>query len=162
MNYLYAPWRTEYVTSKKSDCVFCSIAEDSSNDEENFVLYRDEKCFIVMNKYPYVAGHIMVIPIFHTDTIEKLDEITWSHVSKIVRKSVKMLKEEFNADGVNLGMNIGKGAGAGIAEHVHYHVMPRWLGDTNFITTIANTRVFSSDFEKVYKRLKEKIDKYIC
>ncbi|NOX15589.1 MAG: HIT domain-containing protein [Epsilonproteobacteria bacterium] len=162
MNYLYAPWRRDYVIrDKKSACVFCDIVQNPNLDDENFVLYRDEKCFIVMNKYPYTAGHIMVIPLQHIDNIENLDEKVWLHLSKIVKKCVKMLKDEFNADGVNLGMNLGRGAGAGIAEHVHYHVMPRWIGDTNFITTIADTRVFSTDFKKTHKQLKNDIGKYV-
>ncbi|MCF6174077.1 MAG: HIT domain-containing protein [Campylobacteraceae bacterium] len=162
MNYLYAPWRRDYVIrDKKSDCVFCDIVNNPSCDDENFVLHRDKNCFVVMNRYPYTAGHIMVIPVQHIDNIENLDEKIWLHMSKIVKKCVKMLKDEFNADGVNLGMNLGKGAGAGIAEHVHYHIMPRWIGDTNFITTIADTRVFSTDFEKIYKQLKNDIDKYV-
>jgi diadenosine tetraphosphate (Ap4A) HIT family hydrolase len=162
MNYLYAPWRREYVTRKKGACVFCDIADDKSHDEENFVLYRDKFCFVVMNKYPYTAGHILVVPLKHIDNIEFLEEEIWLHISKIVKRCVAMLKKEFNADGVNLGMNLGKGAGAGIAEHVHYHIMPRWIGDSNFITTIADTRVFSSDFEKIYLRLKEDIENYVA
>ncbi len=161
MNYLYAPWRREYVTKKKSGCVFCDISHEANLDENNFVLYRDKYCFIVMNKFPYCAGHIMIIPLEHIDNIENLDEKIWLHISLLVKNCVVMLKKEFNADGVNLGMNLGKGAGAGIAQHVHYHIMPRWIGDTNFITTIADTRVFSSDFEKIYKQLKNNIGKYV-
>ena len=161
MNYLYAPWRTEYITERKSDCVFCDIVNDPSKDTENHVLYRDEFCFIVMNRYPYTGGHMMVIPNQHIDNIEYLDEEIWLHVSKMAKRCVKMLKHEFKADGVNLGMNLGKGAGAGIAQHVHYHVIPRWIGDTNFITTVANTRVYSTDFDNIYKRLKDKIENYI-
>ncbi|MFK5880833.1 MAG: HIT domain-containing protein [Sulfurospirillum sp.] len=161
MNHLYAPWRREYVTTKKSGCVFCDIAKEENCDEQNYVLYRDKYCFVVMNKYPYTAGHIMVIPLEHIDNIEHLDEKVWLHISRIVKKCVSMLKKEFRADGINLGMNLGKGAGAGIAEHVHYHIMPRWIGDTNFITTIADTRVFSSDFEKIYERLRKDIKNYV-
>ncbi len=161
MNHLYAPWRREYVTTKKTGCVFCDIAKEPKNDNENFVLHRDNYCFIVMNKYPYTAGHIMVIPLEHIDNLENLDEKVWLHISKLGKKCVKMLKKEFNADGVNLGMNLGKGAGAGIAEHIHYHIMPRWIGDTNFITTIADTRVFSTDFEKIYQKLKKDIKEYV-
>ncbi len=161
MDYLYAPWRREYITTKVEGCVFCAISKTPEKDEEHHVLYRDEQCFVVMNRYPYTAGHIMVIPHFHTDSIDKLESETWLHVSKVVRCCVKLLKDEFKADGVNLGMNLGKGAGAGIAEHIHYHIIPRWIGDTNFITTIANTRVFSTDFDNIYKRLKDKIDEYI-
>jgi diadenosine tetraphosphate (Ap4A) HIT family hydrolase len=161
MNYLYAPWRAEYITEKKTECVFCDIVNDPSKDEENHVLYRDKFCFIVMNRYPYTGGHLLVIPNQHIDNIEYLDEKIWLHVSKMAKSCVKMLKHEFKADGVNLGMNLGKGAGAGIAEHVHYHVIPRWIGDTNFITTVADTRVYSTDFNNIYNRLKDKIDKYI-
>ncbi|MDX1808234.1 MAG: HIT domain-containing protein [Sulfurospirillaceae bacterium] len=161
MDYLYAPWRTEYVTRGKHECVFCAIAEHEEADEENSVLYRDELCFVVMNKYPYTAGHLLVVPVCHTDSIESLDEKVWIHISKIVRQCNSMLKDEFNADGINIGMNLGKAAGAGIAEHIHYHIMPRWLGDTNFITTIANSRVFSTDFKKIYTRLKNDIGKYV-
>lgn len=161
MDYLYAPWRTEYVTRGKSECVFCAIAQNEADDEANSVLYRDELCFIVMNKYPYTAGHLLVVPFSHTKSIEMLEEEVWVHLSKVVRQCTAMLKDEFNADGINLGMNLGKAAGAGIAEHLHYHVMPRWSGDTNFITTIANSRVFSTDFKKIYTTLKNDIGKYV-
>ena len=162
MDYMYAPWRSEYLTNKESGCVFCNISKNPQKDREYHVLYRDEDVFVVMNKYPYSPGHLMVIPHFHTDRLEKLDEKIWIRLSIVAKRCVKMLREEFNADGVNLGMNLGKGAGAGIAEHVHYHVLPRWIGDTNFITTVANSRVYSVDFEKIYERLKSRIDEYIC
>lgn len=161
MDYLYAPWRTEYVTGKKSDCVFCDIAQDEAHDEDNSVLYRDSQCFVVMNKYPYTPGHLLVVPLMHTDAIENLDEAVWLHMSKVVRQCSAMLRKAFRADGINIGMNLGKAAGAGIAEHVHYHIMPRWFGDTNFITTIADTRVFSNDFQKIYTELKENINAYV-
>ena len=158
---LYAPWRSEYITGEKIDgCVFCHISSHHKDDENLHVLYRDEHCFVVMNRYPYTPGHFMIIPHHHTDALEELDSEVWLHMSVLAQKSVRLLKESFNAQGVNIGMNLGSAAGAGIADHIHMHIVPRWRGDTNFITTIGNTRVFGSDFEKIYRQILEEIPKY--
>jgi len=158
---LYAPWRSEYITGEKIDgCVFCHISSHQKDDENLHVLYRDEYCFVVMNRYPYTPGHFMIIPHHHTDALEELDSEVWLHMSALAQKSVRLLKESFNAQGVNIGMNLGSAAGAGIADHIHMHIVPRWRGDTNFITTIGNTRVFGSDFEKIYRQILEEIPKY--
>jgi len=161
MNYMYAPWRDAYFSDKPEGCVFCNISEHPELDVEHHVLYRDEHCFIVMNRYPYSPGHFMVIPHHHTDAIEELEAEVWLQLSSIVQRCIKMLKVGIGAQGVNLGMNLGKSGGAGIAEHIHYHVIPRWMGDTNFITTIADTRVYGTDFEKIYQHLKRLIPEYI-
>ncbi len=159
---LYAPWRSEYVTKEKiQGCVFCHISKHNEDDEKLHVLYRDEYCFIVMNRYPYTPGHFMIIPHCHTDALEELDEVVWLRMSSLAQKCIKMLKEGFGAHGVNLGMNLGEFAGAGIAQHIHMHLVPRWKGDTNFITSIGQTRVYSSDFKKIYKRLKELLPDYL-
>ena len=159
---LYAPWRDEYVTNKKIEgCVFCHISLNEQNDSDLHVLYRDEHCFIVMNRYPYTPGHFMIIPHQHTDKLEELNAETWLHMSALAQKGVKLLKEGINAQGVNIGMNLGKAGGAGIAEHIHMHLVPRWERDTNFITSIASTRVYSTDFEKIYQKIKTLIPKYI-
>ncbi|MEA1892132.1 MAG: HIT domain-containing protein [Campylobacterota bacterium] len=159
---LYAPWREEYVTNKKIDgCVFCYISEHKDDDSELHVLYRDKYCFIVMNRYPYTPGHFMIIPHLHTDKLEELPSETWVHMSALAQKCVGLLKDVVHAQGVNIGMNLGKAGGAGIAEHIHMHLVPRWERDTNFITSIADTRVYSSDFELIYKKLKTQIQKYI-
>lgn len=158
---LYAPWRDEYVTGQKiKGCVFCHISTHASDDESLHVLYRDEHCFIVMNRYPYTPGHFMIIPHHHTDALENLDPLVWLHISGLAQKGVKLLKERFGAHGVNIGMNLGRAGGAGIAEHIHLHLVPRWERDTNFITSIAETRVYSTDFEKIYQKLKEEGQKY--
>ncbi len=158
MDRLYAPWRTEYIVNNNSvkieGCVFCHIVENME-DEELGVLHREEEFFIVMNKYPYTPGHFMIIPNIHTPNLEDLDPVVFAKMSQYAQKGVKMLKEVLNAKGVNIGMNLGKAGGAGIAEHIHMHLVPRWKGDTNFITTIAETRIFSSDFNKIYKKLKD-------
>ncbi|SFV60305.1 HIT family protein [hydrothermal vent metagenome] len=159
---LYAPWRDEYVTNEKIEgCVFCHIAAHAEQDEKLHVLYRDEHCFLVMNKYPYTPGHFMIIPKQHTDKLEELPSDVWLHMSALAQKGVQLLKEGFGAKGVNIGMNLGSAAGAGIAEHIHMHLVPRWDRDTNFITSIGETRVYSTDFEKIYKKIKDFIPEYI-
>lgn len=156
LDILYAPWRSEYVTEDKKlkGCVFCHISQNPQMDDKNHVLYRDENCFIVMNKYPYTPGHFMIIPHIHIDNLENLDSDIWLRMSELAQRGVRLLKERFRAEGVNLGMNLGVAAGAGIAEHIHLHLVPRWQRDTNFITSIGHTRVYSSDFEKIYRKLK--------
>ena len=160
MDRLYAPWRTEYIAnnSKKiKGCVFCHIVKNSSlaDDEELGVLHREKDFFIVMNKYPYSPGHFMIIPNIHTANLEELDSEVFAKMSNYAQKGVKMLKEVFGSKGVNIGMNLGKAGGAGIAEHIHMHLVPRWVGDTNFITTIGDTRVYSSDANKIFRKLKD-------
>jgi diadenosine tetraphosphate (Ap4A) HIT family hydrolase len=159
---LYAPWRDEYITNEKiKGCVFCHISTHEKDDEELHVLYRDEHCFIVMNKYPYTPGHFMIIPHLHTDKLEELESETWLHMSALAQKCVRLLKEGFGAHGVNIGMNLGSAGGAGIAEHIHMHLVPRFRGDTNFMTSIGETRVYSTDFFKIYTKIKSLIPKYI-
>ena len=154
MQHLCAPWRSEYFSAKKDSCVFCDVI-NSDDDDKNGVLFRAKHCFGIMNLYPYSPGHFMIIPNQHTDKIEELDEQTWFEMSKFVRLGVEILKKELYANGVNIGMNLGKAAGAGIAEHVHYHLVPRWSGDTNFITTISDVRVNGTPFYPLFEKLKK-------
>lgn len=160
MEHLYAPWRYSYIKEKKiKTCVFCNISKNL--DDESFeVLFSDEFCYVVMNKFPYTPGHIMVIPHFHTNNVEDLDDILWLHLSKRVKQGVKFLKEIMPCEGINIGMNLGKAAGAGIEEHIHYHLIPRWIGDTNFISSVAGLRVYPADFEKIFLKLKENSKEY--
>ena len=158
MDILYAPWRTGYVTKsdkKVEGCVFCHVVKHIEDDESLGVIHREKDFFIVMNKYPYTPGHFMIIPNIHTANLEDLDHEVFAKMSICAQKGVKMLKETLNAQGVNIGMNLGAAGGAGIAEHIHLHLVPRWGGDTNFITTIGDTRIFSSDFDKIYEKLKD-------
>jgi diadenosine tetraphosphate (Ap4A) HIT family hydrolase len=160
MERIYAPWRHSYIEDEKpKGCVFCHISKNL-DDEKLQVIFHDELCYVVMNKYPYSPGHIMVIPHFHTDCIEELSDDVWQRMSLRVKQGVKMLKEVMPCEGVNIGMNLGEIAGAGIAQHVHYHLLPRWRGDTNFITTLGETRVFPVDFEGIFLKLKEKASSY--
>lgn len=164
MQRVYAPWRTEYLTNqtKKIDgCVFCHIAACKEDEyEELGVLYKGEDFFIVMNKYPYTPGHFMIIPNMHTANLEDLPPDTFKNIAQYSQKGVKMLKEVLNAQGVNLGMNLGSAAGAGIKEHIHMHLVPRYQGDTNFITTIGDTRVYGTNIDKLYTKLRENVERY--
>lgn len=160
VEHLYAPWRYSYVSEDKIEgCVFCHIAKNL-HDEKMRVLYHDEYCYVVINKFPYSPGHMMVIPYFHTDKIEELDDKTWEVMSIRVRQGVKLLKEVMSCEGVNIGMNLGKAAGAGIEQHVHYHMLPRWLGDTNFMSSVGGTRVYPANFDEINKKLKNNAAKY--
>ncbi len=161
MQHLYAPWRDEYVKNKQSDCVFCMIYAEENMDE-NFVFYKDDLCFGVMNLYPYTPGHIMFVPKMHTDCIAHLPQELWLHIANLAQKGTQMLREGFGAHGVNMGMNLGSAAGAGIAEHVHLHLLPRFEKDTNFITSISNTRVYPSDFNEIFARMKLLAKDYLC
>ncbi|MGM0622619.1 MAG: HIT family protein [Campylobacterota bacterium] len=160
MQHLYAPWRDDYIKDQKpKGCVFCHIVANPQEDRQNGVLLRQEEFFIVMNRYPYTPGHFMVIPNAHLQSLPMMDASLWEKLSTAVKKSADILQEVFNPAGINLGMNIGDAAGAGISQHLHYHIVPRWGKDTNFITTIANTRVYSTDFDTIYTKLKEGFEK---
>lgn len=151
MQYLYAPWREKYFSQDKKTCPFC--LNSSIKDAQLGVIFRAKFCFGIMNLYPYSPGHFMVVPYTHEENIEKLDLEMWQEMNFFVREGVKVLKNKLGAKGVNIGMNLGEQAGAGIAKHCHYHLVPRWSGDTNFITTIANTRVCGKNLQKLYEEL---------
>lgn len=163
MDHLYAPWRTAYITGESTEkvegCVFCHISQHPEEDKNQHVLYRDEQCFAVMNRFPYSPGHFMIIPHSHVGELEALNSAIWMHMSSKAQQGVQLLKE-YGAQGINLGMNIEKCGGAGIPEHLHLHLVPRFTPDTNFITTIGNTRIYSTDFEEVYQKMKHLAKKY--
>jgi diadenosine tetraphosphate (Ap4A) HIT family hydrolase len=153
---LYAPWRDNYVKGEVPEgCPFCHISESTEKDIQNGVLYRDELCFVVMNRYPYTPGHFMIIPHQHIDKLEDLPVENWLHINRLSHKGVSILKRVVGATGVNIGMNLGKSAGAGIAEHIHLHLVPRYERDTNFITTIGDARVYSTDFNDIFQKLRK-------
>ena len=151
MDRLYAPWRREYHLKKQDGCVFCQI---KNSDDKDYVFYKDEICFFVMNKFPYNPGHFMIIPNKHTPNLEDLSKEEISHIAIMAQKGVKILKK-WGATGINVGFNLGFDAGAGIPEHIHMQLVPRFQRDTNFITTISETRVYSADFDKIFEEIKE-------
>ncbi len=156
MEHIWAPWRIEYIRMEKpKGCIFCD--KYSQNDDAlNYILYRGDKNFVIMNSYPYNPGHLMIAPYQHTGNLEELaDEELHEHF-KIISRSIQLLKKVFNPDGFNIGMNIGRIAGAGIADHFHTHIVPRWSGDTNFMPVVADTKVVNEAIGETYQKLKGK------
>ena len=153
MEHIYSPWRAKYFEEELKGCVFCEISLNPKEDEENFVFYRDEICFCVMNRYPYTPGHFLIIPHDHIDSPTSLDRAVWGHLNDIAQKCIALL-EEFGSLGVNYGINIKKVAGAGIPQHLHIHLVPRYEGDTNFFTTISQCRTYGVDFKVIYQKIK--------
>jgi diadenosine tetraphosphate (Ap4A) HIT family hydrolase len=153
MDRLYAPHRSEYHKNKQKECVFCKV-QLNPNLQEEYIFYRDEICFFIMNKYPYNPGHFMIVPNRHIADYEKLNTKEITHLAKMSQKGVKILKE-WGASGINLGFNLGIDSGAGIPQHIHFQLVPRFRSDANFITTISNTRVYSRDFNVVFNEIKE-------
>ena len=155
MDNLWAPWRMQYVRAPKKNNgeTFLKKLEDG-NDEENLVLFRGEHSFVCMNLYPYNNGHIMILPNNIVEKPEELDDVTQFEIMKIASLSMKIIREKMNAEGFNFGANIGASAGAGIAEHLHYHIVPRWKGDTNFMPVIGNTKVHVQGLNDTYVMLR--------
>ncbi|WP_295701836.1 HIT domain-containing protein [Helicobacter mastomyrinus] len=159
MDRIYAPWRSKYFTAGSEECVFCNIAKNPQDDEKNHIIYRDELVFGVMNLYPYTPGHFMLLPLIHCDSPEKLPLEVWLHLHRLSHQAMQILYA-YGAQGVNMGLNIKKAGGAGIPEHLHIHFVPRYIGDTNFITSIAQTRTFGMEFDSVYVKIKTLAEKY--
>jgi ATP adenylyltransferase len=155
MENLWAPWRMAYIAPKtpQQGCIFCIFPSDE-NDAEHYILHRGERCFMMLNLYPYNNGHLMVVPYQHVGTIEKLDAATLAELMGQAQLALKALHQTMKPDGFNMGINEGKVAGAGFADHVHLHVVPRWEGDTNFMPVLADVKVMPEHLETVYKQLK--------
>lgn len=146
----------EYILSDKSDevtgCLFCTKAQDD-RDRENLILCRGAYTYIILNLYPYNNGHLMVVPYQHTGQLEELDAATLAEMMWQVSRSVAVLKRSMSPDGFNIGINIGHAAGAGVEQHVHMHVVPRWVGDTNFMPVVGETRLIPEELHTTYERL---------
>ena len=156
MKQIWAPWRMEYIQQEKTEgCILCEKPGQDS-DEANYILYRGDGNYIIMNAYPYTPGHLMVAPYRHRAGLEELTAAERHEHFDIVSRSVQVLRQLFSPDGFNLGINIGKVAGAGIADHVHTHIVPRWGGDTNFMTVISDVRVIPEALAETYQKLKGK------
>jgi ATP adenylyltransferase len=150
---LWAPWRLEYIKGPKPDeCIFCRAAR-SGDDAESYVVARGERCFVMLNAYPYNNGHVMVSPYEHVPSIEELDAETLLELMALTQRSLGALREAYGPEGFNLGVNQGRIAGAGVEDHVHLHVVPRWDADTNFMPVIASTRVLPQSLEDSYATL---------
>jgi ATP adenylyltransferase len=155
MDYLWTPWRYAYVAGihKASGCVFCDLPK-AGDDAKVGIVYRGRDCYIVLNTYPYTAGHVMIVPFAHLDELQKLPVEAAHEMMDLAQRMEQVLRQLYHPDGINLGMNIGKAAGAGVAGHIHLHELPRWVADANFITVVGETRVLPESLETTYSRIK--------
>jgi len=157
MKMLWAPWRIEYIKAPKIEgCILCDKPKEP-DDVKNYILYRGKNNFVIMNLYPYNPGHLMVAPYRHLANIDNFADDELHEHFELVRRFVTISRETFNPGGFNMGINVGKIAGAGVDGHMHTHIVPRWQGDTNFMTTVGDMRVVSEGLAAVYQRLKEKL-----
>ena len=161
MDILWNPWRYAYIKSSdpasaaaNGDCVFCGILRASASDAEKYVLHRAEFNFIILNVYPYISGHLMVVPYAHLADLDAAEKIITDELMDLTKRCQTALRKVYEPHGFNLGMNFGRAAGAGVAEHFHLHVLPRWVGDSNFMTTIGETRTIPEELRTTYEKLK--------
>jgi ATP adenylyltransferase len=154
MKVLWAPWRMGYILSNDKDngCIFCP-GKDRSKDEERLILHVGLRSMVMMNRYPYNNGHLLVAPVKHAGGLEQLNNKEGLDLLLMVRKTVEILKEVMNPEGFNVGLNLGRVAGAGMEEHMHFHIVPRWKGDTNFMTILDDVRVIPEHIRDTYRKL---------
>jgi ATP adenylyltransferase len=157
MDHLFTPWRYAYITGANAagDCLFCGLLQ-AKDDEKSLIVHRAEYCFVMLNAFPYTSGHAMIVPYDHVDELVKLSQPAAQEMMALTQRIEGILRELYHSDGVNLGMNIGKAAGAGVASHIHMHILPRWFGDVNFMTSVGETRVLPEDLPTTYKKLRSK------
>jgi ATP adenylyltransferase len=158
---LWSPWRYDYIKASGktggAGCVFCDLLTNSASDEENFILSRAEFNFVVLNIYPYISGHLMVVPYDHISLLSDAGKQTTDELMELTKLSQAAISDVYGPDGVNIGMNLGKAAGAGVDSHLHMHVLPRWVGDVNFMTAIGETRTIPESLQTTYAKLKGRI-----
>jgi ATP adenylyltransferase len=155
MKRLWAAWRIKYMTNeaKETGCIFCN-ALAKSDDLDNLIVMRTGRAFVILNKFPYTSGHIMIAPLTHTASIEELDPTTRAELMELASRGMATLRKVYAPHAFNMGANIGEAAGAGVPGHVHFHIVPRWLGDTNFMTSVADIRVMPENLESAYRKIK--------
>ena len=159
MEHMWAPWRMEYILSQKSNgCIFCDKPQQKK-DRDNLILYRGDSSFIIMNYYPYNNGHLMIVPYKHISNLEELAVDNRNEMMEILSKAGEIIKKTMQPEGMNIGMNLGKTAGAGIDDHLHFHIVPRWNGDTNFMPIFGNSRVLPQGLYETWETLKSHFDK---
>lgn len=161
MDVLWSPWRYEYIKSSSTPaegrtpvCVFCDVLAGDGADEERFILHRAEHNFIILNIYPYISGHLLIVPYQHLAELDSAPKAVTDEMMDLTKRCQTALRETYNPHGFNLGMNLGRAAGAGVAHHVHMHILPRWMGDSNFMATIGETRVIPEDLRTTYNKLR--------
>jgi ATP adenylyltransferase len=159
---LWSPWRYEYINAGESGkaeteaarCIFCSLQDNPHEDETRFILHRAAHNYVVLNKYPYISGHLLIVPYAHLGELDAAPKVVTDELMDLTKRCQTALRETYRPNGFNLGMNLGRAAGAGVADHIHLHIMPRWIGDTNFMTTVGETRVHPEDLATTYRKLR--------
>lgn len=155
MQPLWAPWRSEYISRKKEDkCVFCIADISVSDDEKYLILYRGTNTFVMMNKFPYTNGHVLIAPLRHINEFELLTDEESYELMFLLKQCTRIIREKFCPQGVNIGLNLGEAAGAGICEHLHFHALPRWVGDSSFMAVLSETKIISEHITSTYNKLK--------
>ncbi len=156
MDTLWSPWRMRYISDseKPDECIFCAYPK-MQDGIENLIVHREKTAFVILNRYPYTSGHLMVVPFQHAPSIEELSAETRAEMMELVNQALGVLRKVYQPEGFNIGINMGSAAGAGIAEHAHIHVVPRWVGDTNFMSVTGETRVIPESIETTFKRIAE-------
>jgi ATP adenylyltransferase len=156
MDYLWSPWRFPYLTgqNKPEGCIFCLMVA-ANRDDENLIVFRGVHNFVVLNRFPYTSGHLMVVPYRHVADLSGISDEAAAELMVLTRAAGRHIRWVYHPDGMNLGMNMGESAGAGIAGHIHMHVLPRWAADANFMTTVAQTRVLPEELSVTWQRLKD-------
>ncbi|NIM04005.1 HIT domain-containing protein [bacterium] len=152
MKILWAPWRIKYILGKKERCIFCDKLRENK-DKENYVLLRGKNGFVMLNTFPYNNGHLMVAPYRHVPDLEGLEKDVLAELMGLVKTSTQILKRALKPEGFNIGINLGKVAGAGVEGHIHIHIVPRWGGDTSFISTVGDTKIIPESLDDTYKKL---------
>ncbi|HEX7263394.1 MAG TPA: HIT domain-containing protein [Candidatus Dormibacteraeota bacterium] len=156
MKRLWAPWRMEYIAGEqKPGCLFCRVIENPNDEDAALVVWRPEGAIVILNKFPYNPGHAMVAPVAHVPSLEELDDPQTTQLMRGVRRTVEVLRRTMTPDGFNIGANIGRAAGAGIPDHVHFHVVPRWNGDTNFMAVIDDVKVVNEALTQTAAKLRK-------
>jgi ATP adenylyltransferase len=154
MKRLWAPWRMKFVEEHPAECVFCTV-QKQQDDAKNLIVFRGQTAFVILNRYPYTSGHMLVVANLHRSSLEDLDPTTRAEMMELTTKSMQILRKVYAPEAFNVGANIGEVAGAGIAGHVHLHIVPRWGGDTNFMSVLSETRVLPEELEDTYRRVQD-------
>lgn len=154
MRHIWAAWRMKYIenATRVTGCIFCS-ALSHHDGAKNLVVMRGEHSFVILNKFPYTSGHLMIVPLEHHATLEELTPAARAEMMELVSTFTTLLRRIYNPEGFNIGINVGRAAGAGVPGHVHIHIVPRWLGDTNFMTTVSDMRVLPETIDRTYQRV---------
>ncbi len=152
MRRLWAPWRIKYILGEKGGCIFCEKSKESK-DSENYLIFRGKSCFLILNSFPYSNGHLMIAPYRHVRELNGLTDVESKELMALAKKAIQLLEKTVRPQGFNLGMNLGGVAGAGVEGHLHLHIVPRWEGDTNFMPTIADTKVMPESLHSTYDKM---------